>query len=245
MTAGGHDESQKGGKVSRRNFVTGVGAGALLAAVAVAGIESVLNSKSAASVVTSTVTGPTKTVAGPTTTETGPTTTQTSTVTNMVTGPTTTQTSTVTNTVTSTPAAAGFPIVKVANVSQISANTPVAFSYPLADEPNMLVKIGQKAQGGVGPDGDIVAFSTICQHQGCTAGYVATAPSPEAVCPCHNSVFDLVHGGKVLSGPAPFALPQVMLEVDSSGDIYAYSMGPPTIFGHNTGSGYVSADLQG
>ena len=205
----------------------------MVGAVAVAGIESILKSKSTTSVVTSTVTGPT-------TTETGPTTTETTTKT----GPTTTETTTVTATAT----AGGFPIVKVANLSQVILKTPITFNYPLADEPSILVKLGQKVQGGVGPDGDIVAFSTICQHQGCQVQYVAVNPnpsqaqSPVAVCPCHASVFDLVNGGNVLSGPSPLPLPQVMLEVDNSGDIYAYAMGPPAIYGHGTD---VSGDLQG
>jgi arsenite oxidase small subunit len=226
----------------------------------VAGAESLLKSKSTTSVVTSTVTGPTttvtSTVAGTgTNTVTGPTTT--------VTGPTTTVTSTVTGTATSTAAAGGFPTVKVASLSGLSVNAPVAFNYPLADEPSVLVKLGQKAAGGVGPDGDIVAFSLVCQHLGCTPSssfqYVALKASPTCnsgyqaagplgYCCCHGSVYDFVNGGKVLSGPAPLPLPQVMLEVDSSGDIYAYAMGPPTIYGHSTGnhgSYYVFDDLQG
>jgi hypothetical protein len=55
----------------------------------------------------------------------------------------------------------------------------------------------------------------------------------------------LVHGASVLSGPSPRPQPQVALEVDDSGNIFATGMGPPTIFGHNTGSNDVSADLQG
>jgi len=154
---------------------------------------------------------------------------------------------------TTTPGA--FPRVKVASLSGLSLNTPITFGYPLANEQNILVKLGQKAQEGVGPDGDIVAFSTGCQHLGCDCKYVSPsasptcnssyqAPSPVAYCCCHTSIFDFVNGGKVLSGPSPLPLPQVKLEVDSSGDIYAVGMGPPTIYGHNTGSNDVSADLQ-
>jgi hypothetical protein len=55
----------------------------------------------------------------------------------------------------------------------------------------------------------------------------------------------LVHGASVLSGPSPRPQPQVTLEVDDSGNIFATGMGTPTIFGHNTGSNDVSADLQG
>ena len=150
-----------------------------------------------------------------------------------------------------------FPRVKVAKVSSLAAVTPAVFNYPLDDEPNVLVKLGQKAEGGVGPDGDIVAFSVICQHLGCVVGFQAPGSSPTCnssykaagpvgYCCCHGSAYDLADGAKVIGGPAPRPLPQVTLEFDSStGDIYAVGMGPPTIFGHDTGSSDVSADLQG
>jgi len=133
----------------------------------------------------------------------------------------------------------------------------VSFNYPLEETPNLLVKLGEKAQGGVGPDGDIVAFSQICQHLGCIYGFVPTgqspscdntykASSPVGYCCCHGSVFDLINGARVVAGPAPRPVPQVVLDLDSStGDIYATGMLPPTIFGHSTGSDNVLYDLQG
>lgn len=150
-----------------------------------------------------------------------------------------------------------FPRVKLANISSLALNTPVSFNYPLDDEPNVLVKVGQKATGGVGPDGDIVAFSVVCQHLGCPIAYQApgTSPScnpgfkasgPVGYCCCHGSVYDFADGAKVIGGPAPRPEPQVTLDFDSStGDIYAVGMGAPTVFGHDTGSSDVSADLQG
>ena len=63
-----------------------------------------------------------------------------------------------------------FPRVKVAQLSDLQVNQPVLFNYPLDNEPNILVKLGQKAEGGIGPEGDIAAFSALCQP-GCeTAG---------------------------------------------------------------------------
>jgi arsenite oxidase small subunit len=142
-----------------------------------------------------------------------------------------------------------FPRVKVANAASLQTDAYVIFNYPLDDEPNMLVKLGQRATGGVGPEGDVVAFSVVCQHLGCVVGYGAQAsgaPGPAGVCPCHGSVYDFVNGGRVISGPAPRPQPQVSLEFDeATGDIYAVGMGPPTVFGHNTGSNDVSSDLQG
>ena len=171
--------------------------------------------------------------------------------------------STVTTTTTTTtsrsgiqPSTPGFPVILVANVGDLTENQVVYFNYPLQETPNILVKLGAKAEGGVGPDGDIVAFSQVCQHLGCIYGFVEqggspscdrsyTADRPEGYCCCHGTVYDLTDGAKVLSGPAPRPLPQVILVVDGQGNIYATGMTPPTIFGYDTGSNNVSADLQG
>lgn len=139
-----------------------------------------------------------------------------------------------------------FPRVQIADKT-LEVNQPVYFNYPLDNTPNFLVKLGQKAVGGVGPDQDIVAFSEICQHLGCDVAYKAQGQSggPVGTCHCHGSVFDLLQSAKVIAGPSPRPLPRVLLEVDSSGNVFARGMGPPTIFGHNTGSNDVNADLQG
>ena len=151
---------------------------------------------------------------------------------------------------------ATFPKVKVGNLTDLQANLPIQFNYPLDNEPNVLVKLGQKAEGGVGPDGDIVAFSSLCQHLGCVYAFQPTGSSPQCnssytadspvgYCCCHGTVFDFLHGGAVQAGPSPRPVPQVILELDESGNIYAIGMRPPTIFGHNTGSNDTSSDLQG
>ncbi len=152
---------------------------------------------------------------------------------------------------------ATFPRVKVANLSDLVVGTPVIFNYPLDNEPNVLVKLGEKAANGVGPDEDIVAFSLVCQHLGCIWGFLPRGNSPPCnmaykatepvgYCCCHGSVFELVNGARVIGGPSPRAQPQVTLEVDRTGAVLAVGMGPPTIFGHGVaGSADVSADLQG
>ena len=139
-----------------------------------------------------------------------------------------------------------FPRIQIADKT-LTVNKPVYFNYPLDNTPNFLVKLGQKAVGGVGPDQDIIAFSEICQHLGCDVAYQSKGQSggPVGTCHCHGSVFDLLQSAKVIAGPSPRPLPQVLLEVDSSGNVFAKGMSPPTIFGHNTGSNDVSADLQG
>jgi arsenite oxidase small subunit len=149
---------------------------------------------------------------------------------------------------------AAWPRLKVTNINQLQPLTPVHFNYPLTNEPNILVKLGVKAKNGIGPDGDIVAFSDICQHLGCFYGFVppdgsppcnSSYKAPESIgyCCCHGSRYDFVDGAKVIGGPAPRPVPQVTLELDQgTGDIYAVSMGPPTIFGHGP-PGTTSPDL--
>ena len=158
--------------------------------------------------------------------------------------------------ITGTSALMQFPRVKVAELSDLTIDQPISFNYPLDNEPNILVKLGTKADGGVGPKGDIVAFSSICQHLGCIYGFQAAGSSPSCnpsykadrpvgYCCCHGSVYDFLNKANVIAGPSQRPQPQVLLEVDSSGNIFATGMGPPTIFGHNTGSNDVSGDLQG
>lgn len=137
-----------------------------------------------------------------------------------------------------------WPKITVTNIKSLSPLTPISFNYPLTNTPNVLVKLGVAAKGGVGPDNDIVAFSDICQHLGCFYSFVppngsppcnASYKAPDAIgyCCCHGSQYDFADGAKVIGGPAPRPVPQVQLEYDSStGNINAVSMGPPTIFGH-------------
>jgi arsenite oxidase small subunit len=137
-----------------------------------------------------------------------------------------------------------WPRFKLLNVSALELLKPVSFNYPLTNTPNYLVKLGVKAEYGIGPDSDIVAFSGICQHLGCFYGFQppGTSPAcnaafkasaPEGYCCCHGSVYDFARDAAVVSGPAPRPIPRVMLEYDSkTGDIYVAGMAPPTIYGH-------------
>ncbi len=137
-----------------------------------------------------------------------------------------------------------WPKVVVTNIKNLTNAVPTRFNYPLTNTPNILVKLGEAAENGVGPDSDIVAFSSVCQHLGCIYGFVPMggspvcnpayrAAAPLGYCCCHGSQFDFQQGAKVLGGPAARPVPQVKLEFDSaSGDISAVAMGAPTIFGH-------------
>jgi arsenite oxidase small subunit len=132
-----------------------------------------------------------------------------------------------------------YPRVKIANIKELKNGSFIRFCYPLTSEVNLLIKVGEKVENGIGPDQDIVAFSAICQHLGCIINqyYPNTEPfynkyQKVMVCPCHLSVYDVTHDARVLAGPAPRRLPRVILEYDeATGDIYAVGMEGPVILG--------------
>lgn len=92
-------------------------------------------------------------------------------------------------------------------------------SYPDGDAPGVLLKLGQRVEGGSGPDGDIVGFSTICPHKGFPMTY--NSADKTLNCPGHYSRFDVEKGGQQVWGQATQNLPQYALRVDDKGDIYA------------------------
>jgi cytochrome b6-f complex iron-sulfur subunit len=57
-------------------------------------------------------------------------------------------------------------------------------------------------------DGEVVAFSAVCTHRGCTV-----APQGEVLrCPCHGSTYDLATGDNT-GGPAPRPLEDLPVSV--------------------------------
>jgi len=112
-----------------------------------------------------------------------------------------------------------YPRKVVATVSSLKANTPVNFSFPDASSPCTVVKLGRPVSGGVGPDKDIVAFSTLCTHMGCPVAYDTGTRTFR--CGCHYSVFDAELGGQMVCGQATENLPQVTLEIDAQGGLVA------------------------
>lgn len=87
------------------------------------------------------------------------------------------------------------PNGKPIKASSIPPNTPYlfVFDYPLSNEPNMLINLGESVPpttvvvpqtkvtyefpGGVGPNNSIVAYSGICQHLGCRTPLISFYPN--------------------------------------------------------------------
>ena len=120
---------------------------------------------------------------------------------------------------TTTSARLDYPSNKLANIKDLKANDPLAVAYPDADAPGVILKLGKAVEGGVGPDGDIVGFTTVCPHKGFPLAYHAERRTMN--CPGHYSVFDCESGGQQTWGHATQNLPQYMLRIDDKGDIYA------------------------
>jgi arsenite oxidase small subunit len=112
-----------------------------------------------------------------------------------------------------------YPSTKLANVKDLKIDQPVQIQFPDKDSPGVIIKLGRKVEGGVGPDGDIVAFSTLCPHKGFPLGYVAADKTLN--CPGHYSRFDCENGGQEIWGHATQNLPQFRLVVAGNGDIFA------------------------
>ena len=118
-------------------------------------------------------------------------------------------------------AAAGvdYPSNRLGNVHDLKVDEPVNVAYPDADAPGVLIKLGTRVPSGIGPDGDIVGFSTICPHKGFPLAYNKSDRTLN--CPGHYSRFDCEQGGLEVWGHATQNLPQYMLRVDDNGDIFA------------------------
>ncbi len=114
-----------------------------------------------------------------------------------------------------------YPELRIAKASELAEGEPVAFAYPLKQQPNLLVKLGTEARRGVGPARDIVAYSTLCPHMGGPLrGRYRHDTKALGPCPMHFSVFDLTKGGIPVHAQATQNLPQIVLRLDGD-DIVA------------------------
>jgi cytochrome b6-f complex iron-sulfur subunit len=86
----------------------------------------------------------------------------------------------------------------IASESQVAPGS--AFTFKDSGNPAVLVHLD---------NGDFVAYSAVCTHQGCTVAY----KDGNLACPCHGSVFDPADGAAVVAGPAPRPLPEIPVKV--------------------------------
>jgi arsenite oxidase small subunit len=123
-----------------------------------------------------------------------------------------------------------FPVVDVAPLAAIGPGAQIAFNYPDADSPAVLVALPAPATGGVGPNNRLVAFSILCTHKGCPVNYLAERRM--FVCPCHWSSFDPAKRGNMVIGQGSQPLPQIALRV-KDGVVQAHGV-DGLIYGRHT-----------
>lgn len=112
--------------------------------------------------------------------------------------------------------------------ARLKARTNYIFHYPFVATPCLLLDLGRNV-GGVGRKRSIVAFSAICSHK---LAYPArevsfirfqdrasTKSAADHIhCCADHSVYDPARGARVVSGPAPDALAEIVLEHDAQTD---------------------------
>ncbi|HQR20439.1 MAG TPA: arsenate reductase (azurin) small subunit [Burkholderiaceae bacterium] len=106
-----------------------------------------------------------------------------------------------------------YPRQAVGMATKMTKGAPVNFSYPDASSPCVAVKLGTAVPGGVGPDRDIVAYSTLCTHMGCPVAYDAGTNTFK--CGCHFSLFDAEKAGQMICGQATENLPRIRLDYNA------------------------------
>lgn len=112
-----------------------------------------------------------------------------------------------------------YPSVRLGTLAELRVNEAKVVAYPDPDSPGVLIKLGVAVDGGVGPESDVVAFSTQCPHKGFPLFY--RADDRTLSCPGHYSRYDCERGGLLVWGHATQNLPQFTLRVTVQGDILA------------------------
>jgi len=112
------------------------------------------------------------------------------------------------------PAQADYPVKDIAQLSELQPGAEVMFEYPDEESPAVLLRLDGPADGGIGPNESIVAFSLLCTHKGCPVQF--RKERGMLICPCHWSSFDAAKGGRLIIGQATESLPQITLRVQDN-----------------------------
>ena len=116
----------------------------------------------------------------------------------------------------------GCPPMEIARLGDLIVGEPINFEYPAAGLECFLVKLGEPAAQGIGPEQDIVAFSYMCTHMGCSLkdryNHQHKILGP---CKCHFTTFSLRQRGMVVLGQATQNLVQVQIHLEEDAIIAA------------------------
>jgi Rieske Fe-S protein len=103
----------------------------------------------------------------------------------------------------------------------------------LAESLQQLTSPGRTDWGVLG----YVAYSKMCTHLGCPVG-LYQEQTQQLVCPCHQSIFNVVAGALPEFGPAPRPLPQLPITVDAAGFLRANGSASTSPSGPDSGSAH-------
>ncbi len=129
-----------------------------------------------------------------------------------------------------------FPAIPVTEADGTVRYEPQLTLHDKADSATVLIRLGpdenrpRPGRENWAYDGH-VAYSKICTHAGCPVSLYETQ-THHLLCPCHQSVFDVLDGCRAIFGPASRSLPQLALGVDKDGYFiardgdYAEPIGP-------------------
>ncbi len=134
---------------------------------------------------------------------------------------------------------ARFPRLQIARLSDVESDRAVEFNYPDDSLHTLclLMKLTGPASGGIGPQQNVVAFSSRCTHMGGDLSDGWSTAHNVLGCSEHLTTFDLTRHGMVVAGHATESLPQVVLEHDPQSDlIYATGL-IGLLYGHHVNPG--------
>jgi ubiquinol-cytochrome c reductase iron-sulfur subunit len=97
-----------------------------------------------------------------------------------------------------------------------SAISQTVLLRPTLGDPPLVTQPGRESWC---PQG-FVAYSQVCTHAGCPVALYQER-TQQLLCPCHQSLFDVLNGAEPVFGPAPRPLPQLPLMIDAHGFIRA------------------------
>nr|MDT0667296.1 Rieske 2Fe-2S domain-containing protein [Micromonospora sp. DSM 115978] len=114
-----------------------------------------------------------------------------------------------------------FPAVPVTEADGSVAYEPKTDLHSKADSTTILIRLepGVNRPRAGREDwavDDHVAYSKICTHAGCPVS-LYEQQTHHLLCPCHQSVFDVLDGCRAIFGPASRSLPQLAIAVDDEG----------------------------
>lgn len=99
--------------------------------------------------------------------------------------------------------------------------------FPTADDATaVLIRLDPRdlrrpgATSAQGAAGGLVAFSKLCTHAGCPVGLYEQT-THQLLCPCHQTIFDVIRGAVPIAGPAGRPLPQLPLRINAQGYVEA------------------------